>query len=58
MRNLSKAFNMPCSTSKFGKGCDFQLRAERPDLKYGTIHVFAHSQHNHPIEPEGKKVKF
>jgi hypothetical protein len=47
---------MPCSRSrkKVGERCDFQLRAERPDLNCGIIHVYAHSQHNHPLESEGK----
>jgi hypothetical protein len=45
---------LPCTLKKNGKGCDFELRAVRPDLKNGTIHVYSFAQHNHPIISEGK----
>jgi hypothetical protein len=45
---------MPCRKKKFLKTCDFELLALRPDFKSGIIHIYAHSQHNHPIMPTGK----
>jgi hypothetical protein len=43
-----------CSRKNKGKGCNFELRAWRPSLESDTIHVYAHSRHNHPIQSEGK----
>jgi hypothetical protein len=45
---------MPCGKKARGKTCDFELKAVRPDLKSGKIHIYAHSEHNHPVESEGK----
>jgi hypothetical protein len=46
---------MQCAGKKNGKGCDFELKAERPNLKNGKIHVYAHA---HPIQSEGKRIHF
>jgi hypothetical protein len=37
-----------------GKLCDFELMVPSADLESGKIHVYARSQHNHPLESEGK----
>jgi hypothetical protein len=45
---------MPCTRKKRykpGKPCDFELLALRQEN--GTINVYAHSKHNHPLMPEG-----
>jgi hypothetical protein len=44
---------MRCSAGK-SNGCNFELRAERPNLGIGHIRVYAHSKHNHPLMSEGK----
>jgi hypothetical protein len=37
-----------------GKGCDYDLMALRSTNSANEdIHVYAHSQHTHPIVPEG-----
>jgi hypothetical protein len=37
-------------------GCDFELRAFRPDLKMDKFHIYAYSQHNHQLESERKHI--
>jgi hypothetical protein len=49
---------MVCTRKRTKKGCDFELMAVRPELKSSTIHVYAHSKHNHPILSEGKSIFF
>jgi hypothetical protein len=44
---------MVCTRANI-EGCDFQMMAFRPDLAIGDIHVYAFSQHNHPLISEGK----
>jgi hypothetical protein len=56
MRKGFKKFTsiMPCSRKANGKkGCDYELMAFRSNLENGTIHVYAHSQHNHILISEG-----
>jgi hypothetical protein len=49
-----KSLVMPCVKKKEGKTCDFELRAVRPDLESGSIHIYAHSEHTHHVKPMGK----
>jgi hypothetical protein len=51
---IFKSRTMPCTRKycyKPGKQCDFELLAVRQESD--TIHVYAHSEHNHPFMPEG-----
>jgi hypothetical protein len=43
---------MPCRR-KNDKGCDFELMVLPPHLETGEIQVYANSEHNHPLMPEG-----
>jgi hypothetical protein len=47
---------LPCGRKIKEKTCDFELMAVRPgpDLKSGIIHIYAHSEHNHPFLSAGK----
>ena len=48
--NISKSLIMPCSRKRHGQGCDSELIALRAaDLESREIHVYAHSDHNHPL---------
>jgi hypothetical protein len=51
--NGFKSTILPCKR-KQNETCDFELLAERPDLKSGIIHIYGHSKHNHSILSEGK----
>jgi hypothetical protein len=44
---------MRCTRNKTGKRCDFELLAVRETSEIGTIDVYAHSEHNHQLMPEG-----
>jgi hypothetical protein len=49
-----ESHTMPC-TKRYQyqqEKCEFELLAVRQDSC--TIHIYAYSQHNHPIMPEGK----
>jgi hypothetical protein len=49
---IHESIFMPC-TKKITNGCAFELMALRPHLETGEIQVYANSQHNHPLLPEG-----
>jgi hypothetical protein len=49
-----KSHILPCTRKRIfkpGIQCQFELLAVRQEN--GTIDVYAHSKHNHPIMPEG-----
>jgi hypothetical protein len=53
-----KSLILPCTRKRrhiSGKQCDFELMALRQNKeeKTSTIHVYAHSEHNHPLMSEG-----
>jgi hypothetical protein len=58
---MFKSLTMPCTRSKRpktykpGKQCDFELLAMRSES--GTIDVYAHSEHSHPIMPEARGLE-
>jgi hypothetical protein len=43
----------------FGENkCDFELRAVyAANFESGEMHVYAHSEHNHPFEPISRYIK-
>jgi hypothetical protein len=47
---------MPCAKKYYKEQCDFELLAFQSGLEGKIIHVYEHSQHNHPIMAEGKCV--
>jgi hypothetical protein len=55
---MFKSLTIPCTRQRRPRyepeeHCHFELLAVRQRLEGGAIDVYAYSQHNHPIMPEG-----